>query len=207
MHKITQLDIRLANTDRNAGNILVQKGEGGKINLVPIDHGYALPHTLEDVCFEWEFWPQAKVPYDEETKAYIATIDVEADVQLIREQGIELLPSSERVLRVCTILQKAAAQDVARRTSAGMMSRPMSNRMSDLEKLTSAAAAAKAAVRAEDGLMQASSANGGRTRTALGPTRRRRRTAGRRDSFRSMPNCSSLTWRVRAPARALNRIR
>jgi phosphatidylinositol 4-kinase type 2 len=164
VHKITQLDIRLANTDRNAGNILVQKGEGGKINLVPIDHGYALPHTLEDVCFECEFWPQAKVPYDEETKAYIATIDVEADVQLIREQGIELMPSSERVLRVCTILlQKAAAQGCCPADIAGMMSRPMPNRMSDLEKLTSrAAAAATAAVRAEDGLVVHLPANGGK---------------------------------------------
>merc|ERR1719498_409109 len=37
VHKITQLDIRLANTDRNAGNILVQKSEDGELKLVPID--------------------------------------------------------------------------------------------------------------------------------------------------------------------------
>lgn len=165
VHKITQLDIRLANTDRNAGNILVQKGEGGSVHgmkLVPIDHGYALPHTLEDVCFEWEFWPQAKLPYSDATREYIAALDVEADVQLIREQGIELQPSSERVLRVCTtLLQRAAALGCCPADIAGMMSRPMPNRMSDLEKLTSRAASqAVAAVRAQDGLVVHLSAGG-----------------------------------------------
>lgn len=155
VHKITQLDIRLANTDRNAGNILVQKSEDGELKLVPIDHGYALPHTLEDVCFEWEFWPQAKLPYSEETREYIADIDVDADIELLREQGIELQPSSERVLRVCTtLLQRAAAIGCCPADIAGMMSRPMPNRMSDLEKLVSrAASSASAAVRADDGLV------------------------------------------------------
>ena len=148
VHKITQLDIRLANTDRNAGNILVQNlgalREGGTgVVLVPIDHGYALPHTLEDVCFEWEFWPQAKIPYDDETKAYIAGLDVERDAALLRAEGIELSPASERVLRVCTVLlQKAAQRGCCPADIAGMMSRPMPNRASDLEKLASRAAAA-----------------------------------------------------------------
>ena len=149
VHKITQLDIRLANTDRNAGNILVQNRggalrEGGAgMFLVPIDHGYALPHTLEDVCFEWEFWPQAKIPYDDETKAYIAGLDVERDVALLRSESMELSPASERVLRVCTVLlQKAAQRGCCPADIAGMMSRQMPNRPSDLEKLASRAAAA-----------------------------------------------------------------
>ena len=142
VHKIAQLDIRLANTDRNAGNILVQK-EANTMKLVPIDHGYSLPHTLEDVCFEWEFWPQAKIPYDEETKAYIAGLDVERDAALLRSEGIELSPASERVLRVCTVLlQKAAQMGCCPADIAWIMSRPMPNRASDLEKLASRAAAA-----------------------------------------------------------------
>ena len=80
---------------------------------------------------------------------------MEADVQLIREQGIELQPSSERVLRVCTtLLQKAAALGCCPADIAGMMSRAMPNRMSDLEKLTSRAASqAAAAIRAQDGIL------------------------------------------------------
>lgn len=47
VHKICVLDIRLANADRHAGNILVFKeGEGGRLALVPIDHGYCLPENV-----------------------------------------------------------------------------------------------------------------------------------------------------------------
>lgn len=47
VHKISVLDIRLANADRHAGNILFSKDGGkGKILLVPIDHGYCLPDSV-----------------------------------------------------------------------------------------------------------------------------------------------------------------
>ena len=47
VHKITVLDIRLANADRHAGNILVSKeGEEGQLVLIPIDHGYCLPENV-----------------------------------------------------------------------------------------------------------------------------------------------------------------
>lgn len=57
VHKICVLDIRLANADRHAGNILVRKhdgGGGGGMSLVPIDHGYCLPESVR--CFPvWFF--------------------------------------------------------------------------------------------------------------------------------------------------------
>lgn len=47
VHKISVLDIRLANADRHAGNILLSKeGEDGQTILIPIDHGYCLPETV-----------------------------------------------------------------------------------------------------------------------------------------------------------------
>lgn len=47
VHKISVFDIRMANADRHAGNILVSKeGEEGRIVLVPIDHGYCLPENV-----------------------------------------------------------------------------------------------------------------------------------------------------------------
>lgn len=52
VHKICVLDIRLANTDRHAGNILIQKdGAEGQIVLVPIDHGYCLPENVSLLPF------------------------------------------------------------------------------------------------------------------------------------------------------------
>ncbi|PUZ75177.1 hypothetical protein GQ55_1G129500 [Panicum hallii var. hallii] len=46
VQKIAVFDIRLANADRHAGNILVCQ-DGDQMQLVPIDHGYCLP---EKVC-------------------------------------------------------------------------------------------------------------------------------------------------------------
>lgn len=47
VHKISVFDIRTANADRHAGNILVgREGEEGQIVLIPIDHGYCLPENV-----------------------------------------------------------------------------------------------------------------------------------------------------------------
>lgn len=71
VHRIAILDIRLFNTDRHAGNILVQRPSGGssklsalarlnqpQCRLLPIDHGFCLPEALEPPFFEWLHWPQ-----------------------------------------------------------------------------------------------------------------------------------------------------
>ncbi|CAH2044286.1 unnamed protein product [Thlaspi arvense] len=47
VHKISVLDIRLANADRHGGNILVSRdGKDGEIVLTPIDHGYCFPNKV-----------------------------------------------------------------------------------------------------------------------------------------------------------------
>jgi hypothetical protein len=53
VHKICILDIRLANADRHAGNILVCRDddEGRGMSLVPIDHGYCLPESVSSISF------------------------------------------------------------------------------------------------------------------------------------------------------------
>ncbi len=71
VHRIGILDIRIWNTDRHAGNILVRRrresslGLSGlakldfsQLELVPIDHGFCLPESLEPPYFEWLHWPQ-----------------------------------------------------------------------------------------------------------------------------------------------------
>jgi hypothetical protein len=165
VHKIAVLDIRLANTDRNAGNILVKKDEttGQIVSLIPIDHGYALPHTLEDVCFEWEFWPQTKQPFSESTKEYIETLDAEEDIEYLRDNDIELHSSSERVLKISTmLLKKASKLDIPPADIASIMSRSIPTRMSDAEKLVAkAASTAICACRSERGELVHKSPNNG----------------------------------------------
>ncbi|KAF8021369.1 hypothetical protein BT93_G1722 [Corymbia citriodora subsp. variegata] len=70
VHRIGILDVRIFNTDRHAGNLLVRKfdsmGRFGQADLIPIDHGLCLPETLEDPYFEWIHWPQASIPFSED---------------------------------------------------------------------------------------------------------------------------------------------
>ena len=43
----------------------MKKAASGKHELVPIDHGYVLPDTFQDISFEWLYWPQARAPFGE----------------------------------------------------------------------------------------------------------------------------------------------
>lgn len=43
----------------------MKKGASGGHELVPIDHGYVLPDSFQDISFEWLYWPQARAPLGE----------------------------------------------------------------------------------------------------------------------------------------------
>ncbi|KAK9861315.1 hypothetical protein WJX84_011048 [Apatococcus fuscideae] len=108
VHRIAILDMRLANTDRNGSNILVRR-QAGKCHLTPIDHGMILPASVEDLSFEWLFWPQAKKPFSPELLQYISQLDADRDLQLIADQRITLRPECERIFRVTTLVLKKGA--------------------------------------------------------------------------------------------------
>ncbi|XP_042513528.1 phosphatidylinositol 4-kinase gamma 8-like [Macadamia integrifolia] len=120
IHRIGILDVRLLNLDRHSGNILV-KYHRNSINyvndsyavedaeLVPIDHGLCLPEMLDDPYFEWLHWPQASVPFSEAELKYISKLDPFKDALLLRKELPSLRESSIRVLVLCTIFLKRAA--------------------------------------------------------------------------------------------------
>ncbi|ESQ39293.1 hypothetical protein EUTSA_v10001379mg [Eutrema salsugineum] len=110
VHKISVLDIRLANADRHGGNILMSKDENGKIVLVPIDHGYCLPESFEDCTFEWLYWPQARKPYSPETLDYIRSLDAEEDIELLKFHGWKMPLETARTLRISTMLLKKGVE-------------------------------------------------------------------------------------------------
>ncbi|KAL2551008.1 Phosphatidylinositol 4-kinase gamma 4 [Forsythia ovata] len=111
VHKISVFDIRTANADRHAGNILWSKdGEEGRVVLIPIDHGYCLPENFEDCTFDWLYWPQARQPFSSETTEYIKSLDAEQDIALLKSYGWDLSPECARVLRVSTMLLKKGAE-------------------------------------------------------------------------------------------------
>ncbi|ESW32167.1 hypothetical protein PHAVU_002G299000 [Phaseolus vulgaris] len=110
VHKITVLDIRLANADRHGGNILIRKEEGGQIKLIPIDHGYCLPDKFEDCTFDWLYWPQARKPFSPETVEYINSLDAEKDLELLKCYGWDIPLQCARTLRISTMLLKRGVE-------------------------------------------------------------------------------------------------
>jgi len=104
VHNVGILDIRLLNLDRNGENLLVVEEGNQKYRLVPIDHAYILPPSIQNPVFEWMFWKQSKVPFSEETRQYISSIDVEADAEVLR--GIGIPEQSIRTMKICTLLLK-----------------------------------------------------------------------------------------------------
>lgn len=48
--------------------------------------GYCLPEKLEPPYFEWLYWPQALLPFEPEELEFIARLDPEGDIQLLRRE-------------------------------------------------------------------------------------------------------------------------
>ena len=71
-----------------------------RLRCLQIDHGYTLPSTFADVSFEWLYWPQAKAPFDAVTRAYIASLDADADLATLSAHGLRLSTASARVFKV-----------------------------------------------------------------------------------------------------------
>ncbi|CAN8252166.1 unnamed protein product [Cochlearia groenlandica] len=137
VHKISVLDMRLANADRHGGNILVSReGKDGQIVLTPIDHGYCFPNKFEDCTFEWLYWPQAKEPYTPETLDYIKSLDAEKDMELLRFHGWEIPPSCARVFRISTmLLKKGAAKGLTPFAIGTIMCRETLEKESEIEQI------------------------------------------------------------------------
>ncbi|KAI5079040.1 hypothetical protein GOP47_0006711 [Adiantum capillus-veneris] len=151
VHRIGILDVRIFNTDRHAGNILIRKsrpkdsqGSWGRsslyvnetLELIPIDHGLCLPEGLEDTYFEWLHWPQASVPFTEEELEYIKKLDAAKDVDMLRAHLPMLREACHRTLILSTaVLKKAAAAGLCLTEIGEMMTRDQIEERSELELL------------------------------------------------------------------------
>ncbi|XP_027350506.1 phosphatidylinositol 4-kinase gamma 4-like isoform X2 [Abrus precatorius] len=141
VHKITVLDIRLANADRHAGNILISTEEDSDQSvLIPIDHGYCLPTNFEDCTFEWLYWPQARQPYSSETINYIKSLDAEEDISLLKFHGWDLPVECAHTLRISTmLLKKGVERGLTPFAIGSLMCRESLNKESVIEEIVQAA--------------------------------------------------------------------
>ncbi|XP_021285474.1 phosphatidylinositol 4-kinase gamma 2 [Herrania umbratica] len=136
VHKISVFDIRMANADRHAGNILIGKGEDGQTMLIPIDHGYCLPENFEDCTFDWLYWPQSRQPYSADTIDYIKSLDAEQDIALLKFYGWDVPVECARTLRISTMLLKKGAERALTPFAIGsIMCRETVNKESVIEQI------------------------------------------------------------------------
>ncbi|KAL3671732.1 hypothetical protein V7S43_003642 [Phytophthora oleae] len=111
VHKIGILDVRLFNTDRHAGNILLSaRANDQTFAMTPIDHGFCLPSYkhLDGATFDWLQWPQAEFPFTCAELDHIAMLDVARDAAVLRAVGIE--EECVTTMRVCTAVLKRGAE-------------------------------------------------------------------------------------------------
>ncbi|KAE8911394.1 hypothetical protein PF005_g6019 [Phytophthora fragariae] len=111
VHKIGILDVRLFNTDRHAGNILLSARPNDQtFGMTPIDHGFCLPSykQLDGATFEWLQWPQAEFPFTCAELDHIASLDETRDAAMLRVVGIE--EECVTTMRVCTAVLKRGAE-------------------------------------------------------------------------------------------------
>mmetsp|Transcript_71468 Transcript_71468/g.155227 ORF Transcript_71468/g.155227 Transcript_71468/m.155227 type:complete len:899 (+) Transcript_71468:49-2745(+) len=112
VHRISILDIRIVNLDRNDGNLLVRHSRGtSRYELVPIDHGLSLPDRLEvyvdDIA--WMSWPQAHEQYGEKELEYIRNLNGPKDARLL-STCLGIRRECLRLLEVTTLLLQLGAE-------------------------------------------------------------------------------------------------
>jgi len=104
---IAALDMRLVNTDRHDGNILVQETVDHSSltttrKLIPIDHGCCLPDRVQVSSIEWIWmnWPQVKQPILPSVREAILGVNIGSDAQVLHNQKIR--PECIRTMRIAT---------------------------------------------------------------------------------------------------------
>uniref|UniRef100_A0A0D9X960 1-phosphatidylinositol 4-kinase n=1 Tax=Leersia perrieri TaxID=77586 RepID=A0A0D9X960_9ORYZ len=169
VHRIGILDIRIFNTDRHAGNILVRKLETGagkfetRRELIPIDHGLCLPENLEDPYFEWIHWPQAYIPFSEEELEYIANLDPIKDAEMLCMELHMIHEASLRVLVLSTtFLKEAAAYGFCLSEIGEMMTRQFTGKEDEPSELEYLCMEAKKWVEETEWLILETDITGGR---------------------------------------------
>jgi len=79
-------------------------------------------------------WPQAKKPFDQETRDYIARLDVEKDAQILKELGLN--EECIRTMKISTtLLKKGTFAGLSLYDIGFMASRMNPDEPSELEKM------------------------------------------------------------------------
>ncbi|HSX04163.1 MAG TPA: hypothetical protein VLG76_05480 [Rhabdochlamydiaceae bacterium] len=108
VHDLTILDIRGCNADRHLGNILMHKKDNG---MTAIDHGcLGTKKFLDPALFCWMDWPQARLPFSKDQKAYIKHLNWEKTKEEILKDFPSFPHESLETLRFSQLLLQEGAK-------------------------------------------------------------------------------------------------
>ncbi|EGC37018.1 hypothetical protein DICPUDRAFT_91707, partial [Dictyostelium purpureum] len=114
IHRIGLLDSLVLNCDRHSGNLLVVAKEdgAGPLELVPIDHSLCLPSSdqLSDAWFDWINFPQSKIPFSNEAKQMIQSIDIDQVINSLHAKLPKLRTECLETLKLTTLFVKKAVE-------------------------------------------------------------------------------------------------
>lgn len=115
MSSLASADVDVSPSPRKEGDVRQSpstSSRDGLYRLVPIDHGFTLPHILHmsEASFAWLNWPQAKEPLSPDVLNFILDLDYETDAAFLRfHLGAAIPETSILTLGVCTMLLKKGA--------------------------------------------------------------------------------------------------
>lgn len=110
LHHIRVLDIRMGNSDRNKGNVLVAEKEDRKF-VIPIDHDLIHHYIPNDTNWEASY---LNVPFSPLSKSYIQKLDIEKDAKIMDELGYSKEEIKSMKLRT-TLLKMAVERHLSLR--------------------------------------------------------------------------------------------
>jgi len=137
--RIGLLDLVIYNTDRHTMNMLVAMPKTGdsdfkeaarSMNIIPIDHGNALPEKMEAPFLEWLHWPQARIPFEEDEIEWVKQLDYVMLQQKLRSEVPGLRTGSLRLLWVTvTVVREAVLKYKLTLSQIGQLfTRPLSGK-------------------------------------------------------------------------------
>ena len=147
------------------------------IHLIPIDHSYTLPDTLELASVDWCWmdWPQAKEPLVPELKQYVLSLDVKADIDELRRR-LAIREECLKVMRISgMLLQKGVAADLTMYEIGGLICRQNIDTPSQLEILCAQAATLARGIKDKVGRGESSATSRGGWKRRTGFQRDERR--------------------------------
>lgn len=106
LQSLALFDIRVMNTDRHGGNILIHPTTGA---LFAIDHSFILPPRFVDPEWDWLSWPESKAVLLPGVRQFFQNLDDDADFAMLTkldldEDSLQLFKASSMALKMILTL-------------------------------------------------------------------------------------------------------